>query len=45
MIVCTNEAPEFTRAEREWMLWNVDFWFIGHVLYGEEDGAFVRMMI
>lgn len=46
VIVCTNEAPEFNRAEREWMLWNVDFYYVGHVLYDNEgETEFTRMMI
>jgi len=45
VIVCTNTVPEFSREEREWLLWNVDFFSIEHVLYGEEDGEFVPVML
>lgn len=45
VIVLTNSLPEFTREEREWLLWNVDFWHIEGVLYGEEESVFTNVMI
>ena len=45
VVVCTNTVPEFSREEREWLVWNVDFFSIDHVLYGEEDGEFVSVML
>lgn len=32
VVVCTNELPEFTKAERDWLSVNVDFFCIEHSL-------------
>lgn len=45
VIVCTNTVPEFTREEREWLMWNVDIFSIDHVLYGDDDGVFIPVML